>query len=283
MRSLPVVRGVSRTSTFPGPRRLALCTLLVVAGLGVFADDASAQRRFRPWRADEVKFDTLLKEMAIRGRRPAGHRRVQRRPQRRRGDRLARPPLGAAPVEHARPLHPDVQAAAAPAGAARRCQARALRPAGRGAARPFLDHGGRQDRAGADGLRRQGHRGRGDRLGGHAQPRGPALRRQLPPSGSPSSSTSSTARPPATTTGVTARTWPVSSPATATTRTAPAPASPPGPRWSPSRRSTARVGAGSATSSRRSTGRWPTAPPTTSASSTCRSARGCSSPTTPTR
>ena len=36
-------------------------------------------------------------------------------------------------------------------------------------------------------------------------------------------------------------------------------------------------------SSRRSTGRWPTAPPTTSASSTCRSARACSSPTTPTR
>ena len=64
MRSLPVVRGVSRTSTFPGPLRMALCTLLVVAGLGVFADDASAQRRFRPWRADEAKFDTLLKEMA---------------------------------------------------------------------------------------------------------------------------------------------------------------------------------------------------------------------------
>src|SRR5262245_40964416 len=63
MRSLPVVRGVSRTSTFPGPRRLALYSLLLAAGLGLFADEASAQRRHRPWRADEAKFDTILKDV----------------------------------------------------------------------------------------------------------------------------------------------------------------------------------------------------------------------------
>ena len=184
MKSLPVVRGVRPDQHLPWSA--ADCRSTHAARgrrsgrvrrrrLGPAALPAVARRR------SQVRHAAAGDRR--RRRRPAGHRRVQRRPQRRRGDRRARPPRGAPPVGHARPLHPDVQAAAAPAGAARRRQARALRPPGRGAARPLRDHGGRQDRAGADGLRRQGHRRRGDRLGSHAQPRRPALRRQHHPAG----------------------------------------------------------------------------------------------------
>ena len=135
----------------------------------------------------------------------------------RRGKR--RPP-GQAPRRHARPHDPHVEAHAAPAGRRRRGHARALRPPGRSAARPHHCHHRRAHRASAHGLHRRRHRRGGHRLGRHAQPRRPALRRRHRPARRASSSTSWARPRPPTTTGVTARTWPASSPATATTATA---------------------------------------------------------------
>ena len=56
-------RGAGRTSTFPGPRRLIFSLLFVGLAVGAFADDAAAQRQHRPWRADEAKFDRLLRDV----------------------------------------------------------------------------------------------------------------------------------------------------------------------------------------------------------------------------
>ena len=283
MRSLPVVRGVSRTSTFPGPRRLALCTLLVVAGLGVFVDDASAQRRNRPWRADEAKFDALLREMApedddlpvivefnddrnadeaisSHGRRSERRLSSMRGRSTRMSKRLLRQLARRGDVKRVhfdRPVEALLGRSSITVGA-KTVQA-LMGFDGKGIGVAVIDSGVTPSH---DDLRYAGSttqrvtkfvdfvNGQTARYDdwGH----GTHVAGIIAGNGYDSHGTRR-------------------------------PASPPGRRWSPSRRSTARAAAGSATSSRRSTGRWPTAPPTTSASSTCRSARACSSPTTPTR
>ena len=47
----------------PQLTRLSICALAVALAVGFFAPDASAQRRHRPVRSDEVKFDQLLREV----------------------------------------------------------------------------------------------------------------------------------------------------------------------------------------------------------------------------
>lgn len=49
----------------PRLRRLPFCALAVAVAAGFLATDASAQRRHRPVRSDEVKFDTLLRDVAL--------------------------------------------------------------------------------------------------------------------------------------------------------------------------------------------------------------------------
>ena len=258
---------------------------LVAVGLGVLRRRRLRAAPLPPIRPDEVKFDQLLQDVDA-------------------GDDDDVPVI----VEFNDETNADEldRRTAAAAGASASAACAAARPAcpsaccgklaRRGAVRrvhydrpvealrrPHRGHDRRQDRAAAHGLHRRRHRRGGDRLGHHALPRRPALRRQQDAARHQVRRLRRTARPRPTTTGATARTSPASSPATATTATAPAPASRPRPRSSRSRRSTARARAASARSSRRSTGPWPTAPPTTSASSTCRSARACSRATTPTR
>ncbi len=61
MKSLSLVRRFRWTRSIG---RHSLYALLVAVGLGAFSTDAHAQRRFKPTRADEVKFDDLLKDVA---------------------------------------------------------------------------------------------------------------------------------------------------------------------------------------------------------------------------